>query len=169
VPIALVSVLGTLVEQIPELTARIAELLELHLDGAIFTSLPRAGTVRAATLLAEIGDCRAHFSDAESLCALAGVVPSTRRSGRFSATTFRWTCNKKLRAALCVFAGDSWRANRWAEHRYRELRAAGKRHQHAERILARSWAYVIWRCWQDRTPNDPAFHGGHAALVNVGG
>ncbi|HEU6439392.1 MAG TPA: hypothetical protein VFC12_03030 [Terriglobales bacterium] len=26
------------------------------------------------------------------------------------------------------------------------------------RILARAWAYVIWRCWQDRVPYDPAKH-----------
>ncbi|MBD3947818.1 transposase, partial [Nocardioides ganghwensis] len=37
-----------------------------HPDGPIFQSLPRAGTVRAATLLAEIGDCRARFPDAAS-------------------------------------------------------------------------------------------------------
>ena len=169
VTLALVTVLRTLVDQIAELTARIAELLALHPDGTIFASLPRAGTVRAATLLAEIGDCRARFPDAESLCALAGVVPSTRRSGRFSATTFRWTCDKRLRDALCDFAGDSWRGNLWAEHRYRALRASGKRHQHAERILARSWAQVIWRCWQDRAPYDPALHGAHLALVSAGG
>ena len=34
--------------------------------------------------------------------------------------------DKKLRDALCDFAGDSWRANAWAEHRYRQLRADGK-------------------------------------------
>ena len=34
--------------------------------------LPRAGRVRAAALLAEIGDCRARFPDAESLTCLAG-------------------------------------------------------------------------------------------------
>ncbi len=92
----------------------------------IFQSLPRSGTMRAATLLAEIGDCRARFPDPKSLACLAGVAPSTRQSGRHHAVTFRWSSDKKLRDALCDFAGDSWRANAWAEHRYRELRAAGK-------------------------------------------
>jgi transposase len=166
---AFVKVLETLAEQIAELTNQIAKLLELHPDGAIFTSLPRAGTVRAATLLAEIGDCRARFPDAESLAALAGVVPSTRRSGRMHATTFRWSADKKLRDALCDFAGDSWRGNAWAEHRYRELRAAKKSHPHAERILARSWAHVIWRCWQDRVPYDTALHGGFQRMTETVG
>jgi transposase len=88
------------------------------------------------------------------------VAPSTRASGRHRAVTFRWAADKKLRDALCDFAGDSRHANAWAHARYLELRASGKRHPHAERILARSWAHVIWRCWQERTPYDPARHGG---------
>jgi transposase len=166
---SLVAVLLTLVREISGLEAGIAELLAQHPDGAIFTSLPRAGTVRAATLLAEIGDCRARFPDAESLAALAGVVPSTRRSGRHHVVTFRWSADKKLRDALCDFAGDSWQSNAWAEKRYRAMRAAGKRHQHAERVLARSWTQIIWRCWQDRTPYDSSRHGGYQRLAEVGG
>jgi transposase len=117
VTIAFVAVLVTLRAQIDELTTRIAELLDAHPDAAIFQSLPRAGTIRAA----EIGDCRARFPEPEAL-------------------------------------GDSWRGNTWAEHRYRQLRADGKTHPHAERILARSWAHIIWRCWQDGVPYDPAKH-----------
>jgi transposase len=166
---SLVAVLSTLVAQIDGLEARIAELLARHPDGEIFTSLPRSGTVRAAALLAEIGDCRARFPDAESLAALAGVVPSTRRSGRHRVVAFRWTADKKLRDALCDFAGDSWQGNVWAEQRYRALRAAGKRHQHAERVLARSWTQIIWRCWQDRTPYDPARHRGYQRVAEAGG
>lgn len=158
VTLAFVAVLETLRAQIDELTTRIAELLEVHPDGQIFTSLPRAGTVRAAALLAEIGDCRARFPDADSLACLAGVAPSTRASGRHRAVTFRWSSDKKLREALCDFAGDSWQGNAWAEKRYRELRKT-KTHPHAERVLARSWALIIWRCWQDCQPYDPARHG----------
>jgi transposase len=165
VVVALIGVITAVRVQIDELTTRMAEQLEAHPDGAIFLSLPRAGTVRAATLLAEIGDCRARFPEAESLAALAGVVPSTRASGRQRAVTFRWSADKKLRDALCDFAGDSWRANPWAEQRYRQLRASGKRHPHAERILARSWAHIIWRCWQDHVPYDPARHGALQRLM----
>jgi transposase len=169
VVLSFVEVLKTLRAQIDELTTRMAEQLDAHPDAAIFTSLPRVGVVRAATLLAEIGDCRARFPDAESLVCLAGVAPSTRSSGRHRAVAFRWSSDKRLRDALCDFAGDSWRGNAWAERRYRELRANGKRHPHAERILARSWAHIIWRCWQDRTPYDPALHGGFRQLQAAGG
>jgi transposase len=151
-------VLVSLRAQIDELETRIKELLDAHSDAAIFQSLPRAGTVRAATLLAEIGDCRGRFPDPESLACLAGVAPSTRASGKHFAVTFRWACDKKLRDAICDFAGDTRRANAWADHRYQELRASGKRHPHAERILARTWCHIIWRCWQDHTPYNPTKH-----------
>jgi transposase len=159
ITLAYLAILTTLRTQIDELDTRIAELLEAHPDAPIFQSLPRSGTVRAATLLTEIGDCRARFPDPESLTCLAGVAPSTRASGRHRAVTFRWSSDKKLRDALCDFAGDTMRASPWADHRYRALRATGKSHPHAERILARSWAHIIWRCWQDRVPYDPTRHG----------
>jgi len=165
VGLAFVAVLTTLRAQIDELTSGIDELLDAHPDATIFRSLPRAGTIRAATLLAEIGDCRARFPEPEALACLAGVAPSTRASGRHRVVTFRWSSDKKLRDALCDFAGDSWRGNAWAEHRYLQLRAAKKSHPHAERILARSWAHIIWRCWQDHTPYDPAKHAALQRLI----
>jgi len=158
VALAYVAVLKTLRAQIDELDRRIAELLDHHPDTHIFTSLPRSGTIRAATLLAEMGDCRDRFPTPETFVSLAGAAPSTRASGRHRVVTFRRAADKKLRDALCDFAGDSWRANPWAETRYRQLRAAGKTHPHATRILARSWAHIIWRCWQDHTAYDPAKH-----------
>lgn len=158
VTLALAAVLETLRAQIAQLDDRISELLDAHPDAAIFKSLPRAGTIRAATLLSEIGDCRARYPDPESLTAAAGVAPSTRTSGRHRNVAFRWACDKRLRDALCDFAGDSRHANAWAQHRYNQLRNSGKRHPHAERILARSWTHIIWRIWQDRTTYDPTKH-----------
>ena len=164
VTIAYLDVIERLVEQIKQLETRMADLLDTHPDAHIFQSLPRCGTVRAATMLAEIGDCRARFPDATSLACLAGVAPSTRESGRHRVVTFRWSSNARLRNVMCSFAGDSRKANEWAEHRYRQLREDGKRHPHAERILARTWTQIIWRCWQDNRPYDPDRHGALQAL-----
>jgi transposase len=75
---ALLAVLAAVTEQIKALPVQIDEQLALHADAHIFTSLPRAGRVRAARLLAEIGDCRAHFPTPEAMACLAGVTPSTR-------------------------------------------------------------------------------------------
>jgi transposase len=159
VTLALVAAVAAIDEQAKGLEARIAEQLGRHPDAAILTSLPRAGRVRAAALLAEIGDRRERFPTPESLACLAGATPSTRQSGQHRAVSFRYTCDKKLREALVDFAQDSRRANPWAEDLYRRARARGKSHPHAVRILARAWVSVIWRCWQDRVLYDPARHG----------
>jgi transposase len=155
---ALLAVLATLVTQIKALEAHIAEQLALHPDARVFTSLPRSGTVRAARLLAEIGDCRARYPTPESLICAAGVAPSTRQSGKSKIVTFRWAADKQLRDAACDFAGDSRHASPWAARLYDDATARGKDHPHAVRILARAWLYVIWHCWQDGTPYDPARH-----------
>ena len=94
---ALVATLTTLVEQIAVLSKQIGEQLAAHADAHIFTSLPRAGTVRAARLFARIGDCRARFPTPEALACLAGVAPSTRQSGKVCSVGFRWACDKQLR------------------------------------------------------------------------
>jgi transposase len=158
VTLGYVRVIAALREQITVLEERIAEQLAGHRDGVIFSSLPRSGSVRAATLLAEIGDCRERFPTPEALACLAGAAPSTRQSGQHHAVTFRSACDKKLRDALIDFAGDSRFANDWAADIYGRAIARGKRHPHAVRILARAWVYVIWRCWQDRVPYDPERH-----------
>jgi transposase len=163
---AMLNVLNELVEQIVALEAQIAEQLTLHADAHIFQSLPRAGTVRAARLLAEIGDVRGRFPDAASLACLAGVAPSTRQSGKHKAVTYRWAVNKELRDAVCDFAGDSRRANPWAAQIYNDAITRGKDHPHATRILARAWLGVIWRCWQDETAYDPTQHRALRTLLS---
>ena len=163
---ALAAVLRVLNAQIAVLATSIGDQLAAHPDAPIFTSLPRSGTVRAARLLAEIGDARGRFPTRDSLTCLAGVAPSTRQSGKVKAVTFRWGADKQLRDALCDFAGDSRRASPWAAALYDKAIARGCDHPHAVRILARSWAHVIWRCWQDNTPYDPQAHGAARALHN---
>jgi transposase len=144
--------------QIAALADSITEQLKVHPDAHIVTSLPRAGTLRAARLLAEIGDARGRFPTADALACLAGVAPSTRQSGKTKAVTFRWSADKQLRDALCDFAGDCRRANPWAEQLYQRARARGHDHPHAVRILGRAWANIIWRCWQDGVGYDPRRH-----------
>lgn len=162
---ALLNAVQAVRHQERELEAEIIERLDAHADAHIFTSLPKAGHgVRAAALLAEIGDVRARFPDEESLAALAGVAPVTRASGKHHAVGFRWAADKKLRNALIDFADDSRHASPWAAKTYNDAINRGKRHPHAVRILARAWVRVIWRCWQDHTPYNPQLHGGAQQL-----
>ena len=158
ITITYVALLRTLTEQIKTLEKQIDAQLTTHADAHIFTSLPRAGRVRAARLLAEIGDCRARFPTPESLTCLAGAAPSTRQSGKLRAVGFRWSCDKQLRDAVTDFAADSRHANPWAADLYQRARARGHDHPHAVRILARAWLHVIWLCWQDNTAYNPTQH-----------
>ena len=165
--LGLLAALGPVVEQVRLLTSQIAGALDAHPDGALFRSLFRdpKSVITAATLLAEIGDRRERYADGRALAAQAGVCPVAIESGRRRAAGFRWACNKRLREAFGTLADSSRHHNPWAAARYRDARRAGKDHPHAARVLGRSWALVIWRMWQDRTPYDPARHGGLRRLL----
>src|SRR5216683_779214 len=115
---ALTATVAMLAAQVKTLETGIGIQLAAHPDAHIFTSLPRTRTLRAARLLAEIGDCRARFPDPESLAALAGVAPVTRQSGTHTSRTFRWAVSRQLRDAVCDFADGSRHASAWAAAAY---------------------------------------------------
>jgi transposase len=163
--LAAAGVLAALNAAVKNLDRSAAAHLGEHPDGAIFTSLPRSGQVNAAQVLAEWGDCRQAYDGPDSVAALAGCTPVTSQSGKHRAVHFRWACNKRFRAAVTTFAGNSRHASPWAAKTYNDARASGKDHPHAIRILARAWIRVIWPCWLEGTPYDPARHGAAAALA----
>lgn len=156
---SLVAVLEPLIEQIKDLDGTIAALLDQHPDGEILRSLPRAGMNNAAQILAELGDIRGRFLDADHLAAEAGVVPVTYASGKRTGVAFRYACNKRLRNALTTWANNSRHQNPWAAERYQSARERGCDHPHAVRILARSWCRVLYRCWSERSRYDITRHG----------
>jgi transposase len=163
--LALVAVLTALNTAVKDLDRSAATRLGEHPDGEIFTSLPRSGQVNAAQMLAERGDCRQAYDGPDSVAALAGCTPVTRQSGKHRDVTFRWACNKRFRKAMTTFADNSRHASPWAATIYSDARASGKDHPHAVRILARAWIRVIWPCWLQGIPCDPARHGAAAALA----
>lgn len=155
---ALTAVLRPLVARIATLTAAVEHAVEAHADGKIFTPLFRSGRVCAAQLVAEIGDDRARFVSADHLAAEGGVAPVTRESGKHRAVSFRWACNKRLRAALVTLADTTRHTSPWAARVYQDAVRRGCDHPHAIRVLARAWCRVIWQCWQKHTPYDPKSH-----------
>ena len=163
--LALVAVLRALNGAVKDLDRSCAAHLGEHPDGKIFASLPRSGQINAAQMLAEWGDCRQAYASPDSVAALAGCTPVTKESGKHRAVHFRWACNKRFRVALTTFADNSRHASPWAAKIYTQARKAGKDHPHAVRVLARAWIRVIWRCWLDGVPYDPAKHGAAAALT----
>jgi transposase len=155
---ALAATVAAVAAQVKILATQIGTQLAAHPDAGVFTSLPRAGTIRAARLLAEIGDCRSRFPDPGSLAGLAGIAPVTRQSGSHVSHAFRRAVSSHLRDAFCDFADGSRLSSPWAASVYDQARSRGKDHPHAVRILARAWSLIIWRCWQEGTAYDPAKH-----------
>ena len=164
VVLAAVGVLTALNTSVKNLDRSTAAHLGEHPDGKIFTSLPRSGQINAAQVLAEWGDTRQAYEHPDTVAALAGCTPVTKESGKHRAVHFRWACNKRFRKAITTFADNSRHASPWAAGIYNGARASGKDHPHAVRVLARAWIRVIWRCWLDGVPYDPAKHGAAAAL-----
>jgi transposase len=155
---AMVRVLRALLWSIKDLDRSVVAHLGEHPDAEVFTSLPRSGQINAAQMLAEWGDCRQAYPQADSAAMLGGLCPVTHASGTHRDVSFRWACNKRLRQAMTTFANNSRRASPWAAEVYRQAIARGCDHPHAVRILARAWTRVIWRCWQDHRAYDPALH-----------
>jgi transposase len=165
---AIAATLESLVSQIGKLSSRIEHAVAELPEGKIVMSFPRAGKICAAQITAELGDVRDRFQSQEHLAAEAGVAPVTYQSGKSRAVTWRWACNKRLRAALTCFADNSRHASPWAAKLYQDARKRGCRHPHAVRILARAWLRILWRAWQDGTSYDPNKHPAASLLLTTG-
>jgi transposase len=157
--LAMVAVLKAVVGALKDLDRSVVAHLGEHPDAEIFTSLPRSGRISAAQVLAEWGDARAAYDSPDAVAALAGQAPVTEKSGKHHSVHFRWACNKRFRKAITTFADNSRHDSPWAAKVYADARTRGHDHPHAVRILARAWIRVIYRCWIDRLPYDPARHG----------
>jgi len=154
----LVTMIKALNQQITELEHEIAVAIREHPDGAIFTSLFKSAVITAAELLAEIGDCRARYPTRDTLAGDAGQAAVAIESGKRKTATFRWGCNKRLRQAFHTLADTSRHHNPWAQDFYAQAIARGHDHPRALRTLGRAWSRIVWQCWQDGVPYDPARH-----------
>ncbi len=171
VVLGLVATLRPIVGQIAELGVQIRERLQAHPDAAIFAPLFRdpKTTICPATLIAELGDCRARYPTDAALAADAGMSPVALESGKLRVATFRRACDKRLRATVTTLADSTRHWHPWAKEVYRRARDRGQDHPHAIRTLGRAWLRVLWRCWQDEVPYDPALHGNFRRLRTAGG
>ena len=158
--LCLASTLRTLSTQINTLERQIATAVRAHPDGAVFLSLFKDPNsfITAAQMLAEIGDCRARYPTRDALAGDAGQAAVAIESGKRKAACFRWGCNKRLRSSLHTLADSTRHWHPWAADLYAAARDRGHDHPRALRTLGRAWCRIIWRCWQDRTPYNPARH-----------
>jgi transposase len=156
--LTLVATLKQLNAQIKQLERQITTGIRKHPDGQIFLSLFKGSTITAAEMLAEIGDCRARYPTRDALSGDAGQAAVAIESGKRKTATFRWGCNKRLRGAFCTLADSTRHWHPWAQDLYAAAIARGHDHPRALRTVGRAWCRVVWRCWQDRAPYDPALH-----------
>jgi transposase len=165
--LALVSALEPIVARISELTIEIRHALDEHPDGATFRSLfiAQDSWLCAASMLAEIGDCRDRYPSYRELAADAGQCPVAVQSGKAKRAQFRWACDHRLRQAFDVLADSSRRHNPWAADIYQRACNRGAGHAHAARVLGRAWCQVIWRLWQDHDTYNPAHHTALQKLI----
>ena len=92
--------------------------------------------------------------------------PPSHRAGSLSAfrvatrgyDIFRWGCNKRLRNAFHTLADSSRHHNPWAQDLYAQACERGHDHPRALRTVGRAWSRIVWQCWQDGVPYDPARH-----------
>lgn len=169
--LGLVAALRPIVTQIAELTSQITGAVRAHPDSQVFLPLfkdPKSA-ITAARLVAEIGDDRARYPTSEALAADAGMAPVARESGKRKVAVFRWACDKRLREAVACLADSTRHHHPWAREVYARARSRGLDHPHAIRVLGRAWLRVLWRCWQDEVPYDPAKHGNLRRLQPAGG
>lgn len=169
--LGLVAALRPIVAEIAELTSQIRGALAAHPDGAIFAPLFRDAktAICPATLIAELGDARSRYPSDAALAADAGMSPVALESGKRRAATFRRACDKRLRVAVATLADSTRHWHPWAREVYRRARERGQDHPHAIRTLGRAWLRVLWRCWRDGAPYDPALHGNFRRLQSAGG
>lgn len=145
-----------LLPSIDQYDSEIAALFRSHSDAPIFRSLPGAGPAMAPRILVALGSHRGRWRHSLEFATFSGIAPVIVRSGKQRHVHWRWACPKFLRQSLHEFAGCSIRFCPWAKRFYITQRARGKHHNTAVRALAFKWIRIIFRCWQTRSPYDPA-------------
>lgn len=113
---------------------RVSEKKE-HRDVTIIRSLPGAGTIVAATMLAEAREALSR-RDYHRLRLIAGTAPVTKQSGKSSRVSMRYACNQRLRNAMFFMAATLVRYDARLKALYAAHRARGHTHGLALRVVA---------------------------------
>src|SRR5581483_10014906 len=149
--LSLAKQLLVVIEEIASYEKEIQTLFLTHQDHEIWSSLPRAGSRLAPRLLAEWGDDRTRYADANSVQTLAGTAPVPFQSGNYAKAHKRFACVKPWRNDLYQFAWQSTLSEPWAASYSQRKLAEGKTHSMALRALANLWVRIMYRMWVSET------------------
>lgn len=125
-----------------------------HRDVTLLLSLPGAGRVVAATMLAEASQPLAN-RDYHALRSYSGVAPITRRSGKKLIVLMRRSCNERLRNAIYHWSRVSSQCDERSREHYAELRSKGQTHGRALRGVADRLLAVLISMLKSGTLYDP--------------
>jgi transposase len=149
--LSLTKQLLVVIEEIASYEKAIRPLFWTHQDHEMWSSLPRAGKRLAPRLLAEWGDDRTRYADANSVQTLAGTAPVPFQSGNYARAHKRYACVKPWRNDLYQFAWQSTLSEPWAASYYQRKLQEGKTHSMALRALANTWVRIMYRMWVSET------------------
>jgi len=125
-----------------------------HSDVEILLSMPGAGTLVTATMLADAGGlltARAH----STLRTLCGIGPVTKCSGKVLTVVRRYACNPRLRDACHYWGHNAVLTDARCHQHYAALRAKGHTHGRALRGVVDRLLGVLMALLRDRTLYDP--------------
>ena len=146
---SLAQTLLLLKEQLSAVESKMQEITNEHSLGKVFLSLPGAGKLLSAKILAVLGDNKNKFQKSNNMQCLFGTAPKNYASGNYSKVTMRKACNKAARNVLYEFAFSSLQYCSWARSCYDNYRARGKTHSVAIRSLSNKWLKVIFVLWKN--------------------
>lgn len=135
-----------------------------HSDLKILLSLPGAGNLVAAIMLAEAGEALT-ARDYSTLRTRTGVAPVTRRSGKTLSVSMRYACNESLRDACHYWAQGAIRWDLRCQQHYARLRATGHTHGRALRGVADRLQAMLIVMLSNCTLYDPARRGAQCAAA----
>src|ERR1700737_2742659 len=126
-----------------------------HPDADIYLSFPGLADVLGARVLGESGDDPARYLDARSRRNYAGNSPVTRASGKKREVRRRVVRNRRLADATFCWAQSAINVSPGARQLYERLRARGKHHNEALRVVANKLVGILHACLRDRRLYDP--------------
>ena len=137
--------------QIMTIEEKIAELYS-HFD-TYLTTIPGIGPVLGATILSEIGDI-SRFSSSAKLAAFAGIDPTVRQSGEFTATHNHMSKRGSpyLRRAIWQASTIAVNTDPTLKAFLAKKRAEGKPYMNAIGHVTRKLTNIIYAVMRDNKP-----------------
>jgi transposase len=148
---AQVAILTVLATEIKTMEAQVEAYFGQHPDAEVYLSQPGLGAVLGARVLAEFGDDKNRYADAQARKNYAGTSTITRQSGKRKLVLARYVHNDRLLDALGLQAFASLRASPGARAYYDQLRARGISHHAALRQLGNRLVGILHGCLKTGT------------------